>query len=94
MGFGTDLLGDLHRLQSNEFKIRAEVLSPQEILQSATTTAAKILRMEGKLGRLTPGAIADVILVDGNPLIDIECLTGQGDKIPWVIKSGQIFFRS
>jgi imidazolonepropionase-like amidohydrolase len=92
MGFGTDLLGELQNLQSNEFAIRAEVLSTQEILQSATTTAAKILKMEGKLGRLAAGATADLILVNGNPLTNIRCLLGQGDHIPLVMKRGQVFF--
>ena len=93
MGFGTDLLGELHSLQSNEFAIRAEVLSTQEILQSATTTAASVLKMDGKLGRLAPGAMADLILVNGNPLTNIRCLLGQGDHIPLVMKGGKIFFQ-
>ena len=59
MGFGTDLLGPSHRLQSNEFLIRREVLGAQQVIQSATTTAAEILRMEGKLGRIQASAFAD-----------------------------------
>jgi imidazolonepropionase-like amidohydrolase len=92
IGFGTDLLGESHRLQSDEFVIRNQVLPAQQILQSATTTAAKILRMENKLGRLVPGAIADVLLVRGNPLKQIACLTGNGENIPLVMKHGRIFF--
>jgi imidazolonepropionase-like amidohydrolase len=94
MGFGTDLLGELQSLQSNEFAIRAEVLTTQEILQSATTTAAKVLKMEGKVGRLMPGAFADLLLVNGNPLTNIRCLLGQGDHIPLVMKGGRVFFGS
>ena len=92
MGFGTDLLGESHRLQSNEFQIRAQVLSPAEIISSATTIGAEVLNMTGKLGRLAPGAFADVLVVDGNPLKDLSCLTGQGERIPLVMKGGQIQF--
>ena len=92
MGFGTDLLGASHRLQSNEFLIRAQVLSALEVLQSATTTAAEILRMEGRLGRIQPGAFADLLLVRGNPLKEIGCLAGNGENIPLVMKGGRICF--
>ncbi len=92
MGFGTDLLGESHRLQSDEFTIRSQVLSPAEIISSATTIGAEVLNMTGKLGRLIPGALADLLVVDGNPLKDLSCLTGQGERIPLVMKAGHIEF--
>ena len=92
MGFGTDLLGPSHRLQSNEFLIRTQVLSAQEVLQSATTTAAGILRMEGRLGRIQGDAFADLLLVRGNPLEQIGCLAGNGENIPLVMKGGRVCF--
>ena len=92
MGFGTDLLGESHRLQSDEFTIRAQVLSPAEVIASATTIGAEVLNMTGKLGRLTPGALADALVVDGNPFKDLACLTGQGERIPFVMKGGQVQF--
>lgn len=91
MGYGSDLLGPSQRLQSDEFRIRAEVLSNFDVLQSATVIGAEILNMQGKLGQLTAGAIADVLVVDGNPYQDISCLLGQGDHIPLVMKAGQIY---
>lgn len=48
--------------------------------------------MEGKLGRIAPDAIADLLVVDGNPLRDVACLLGQGEHIPLVMKSGQVQF--
>jgi imidazolonepropionase-like amidohydrolase len=92
MGFGTDLLGPSHRLQSDEFRIRTQVLSPLEVIQSATLTAAEVLNMQGQLGRLAAGAIADVLVVEGNPYKDINCLLGQGEHIPLVMKGGAIQF--
>jgi imidazolonepropionase-like amidohydrolase len=88
MAFGTDLLGEMHRHQSTEFAIRARVLPAHEIIASATTIAAEVLRMEGKLGVVAPGALADLLVVDGNPLTDIAVLTGQGERIAAILKDG------
>lgn len=91
MGFGSDLLGPSQRLQSDEFRIRAEVLSPFEIIQSATLIGAEVLNKAGQLGQLVAGAHADVLVVDGNPYKDIACMLGQGDHIPLVMKDGRIY---
>jgi imidazolonepropionase-like amidohydrolase len=92
MGYGSDLLGESQRLQSDEFRIRAEVLSPAEVIASATVIGAEVLGMENKLGRLVPGAFADVLVVDGNPFKSVDCLLGQGEHIPFVMKGGKISF--
>jgi len=92
MGFGSDLLGPSQRLQSDEFRIRAEVIGNQAALLAATTTAAEVLGLPEKLGCIAPGAWADMIVVDGNPLDDISCLLGQGERIPLVMKGGDIPF--
>ena len=92
MGFGSDLLGESQRLQSDEFRLRAEVLSPAEAVASATVVGAEVLGMPGRLGRLVPGALADILVVDGNPLRDVSCLLGQGERIPLVMKEGVVQF--
>ena len=92
MGFGTDLLGPSQRLQSEEFRIRAEILGPREVIASATVIGAEVLGMEGKLGRIVPGAWADLLVVEGDPLRDVACLLGQGERIPLVMKAGKIQF--
>ena len=86
IGFGTDLIGESHRLQSDEFRIRAEVLPPGEIIASTATVAAEILGMDGKPGVIEPGAIADMLVVDGNPLRDLNCLLGQGEHLELIMK--------
>ena len=90
MGYGSDLLGESQRLQSDEFRLRAEVLSPAEILRSATVIGAEVLGQSGQLGEIVPGAHADVLIVDGNPLASLDCLLGQGERIPMVMKGGKI----
>jgi imidazolonepropionase-like amidohydrolase len=88
VAFGTDLLGQLQMAQSREFELRARVLSPLDIIRSATTIGAQVLRMEGKLGCLTPGAFADILLVDGDPLADLSVLAGQGERLAGIMKGG------
>ncbi|MCD5989524.1 amidohydrolase family protein [Pseudomonas syringae] len=90
MGYGSDLLGDMHQYQSHELQIRAEVLGNLAALRSATTVAAKILQREGLLGCIAEGAIADLLVVDGNPLESIECLVGQGENLAMIIQEGSI----
>ncbi|KNY11653.1 metal-dependent hydrolase family protein [Achromobacter piechaudii] len=90
IGYGSDLLGPSQRLQSDEFRIRNEVLSAQEVIQCATTTAAEVLNQVGQLGRIQAGALADVLLVDGNPYRDLSCLLGQGEHLALIMKGGVI----
>ena len=90
MGYGTDLLGPLHRLQSEEFLLRGEVLPAHEVIRSATLDAARVLRMEGKVGCIIPGAFADLIAVKGNPLKDLSLLTKQGRHMPVIVKGGEV----
>ena len=92
LAFGTDLLGGSHDLQSEEFLIRAQVQSNLEVLQSATIVGAELLGQAGRLGEIAPGACADLLLVDGNPLDNLACLTGQGERIPLVMQAGKLRF--
>ena len=89
VGYGSDLLGPLQVEQSREFIFRAEVLKPLEIIRQATIVGAEILRQEGKLGIVEPGAFADLIVVDGNPLKKLELFLDQGAHLPVIMKAGK-----
>lgn len=93
MGFGSDLLGESHVHQSQELKLRADIVGNADAIRCATSVAAKILQREGKLGCIAVGAEADILFVKGNPLKDINVLLGQGEGLSAVMKSGR-FFRS
>ncbi|MBP0446316.1 amidohydrolase family protein [Roseomonas sp. SSH11] len=89
MAYGSDLLGEMHRHQSDEFILRGQVLPAMEVIRSATVNAAKVVRQEGRLGVIAPGAHADLVVVDGDPLADLSLLTGQGRHMPAILKAGR-----
>src|SRR5580704_7587809 len=68
IGYGTDLLGPMHRHQSREFVLRAEAMAPFEVIRSATMVNAELLNRAGELGVIAPEARADLIAIDGDPL--------------------------
>jgi imidazolonepropionase-like amidohydrolase len=94
MAYGSDLLGDMHRHQSEEFVIRGRVLPAQTVIASATHIAAKLCHMEGQIGTVAPGAHADLVVVNGNPLADLSLLTGQGAHMPMIMKGGEFAKRT
>jgi imidazolonepropionase-like amidohydrolase len=94
IGFGTDLLGPMHRHQSRELVIRAEAMSPFDIIRSATILNADLLNRAGEIGVIAPGARADLLAVDGDPLADISLLDGQGEHLSHIMKDGVCYKRS
>ena len=89
MGFGTDLLGPLQERQNQEFLIRSEVLAPLDVLRSATSINAALVNRSGELGTIAEGAVADILVVDGDPLGDLGLLQDQGRHIPVIMKDGR-----
>jgi imidazolonepropionase-like amidohydrolase len=89
IGFGTDLLGKLMPQQSIEFRLRRETCQPIEILRSATSINAALLQMEGRLGVIAPGAFADILIVEGNPLDDVTLLETH-ENIRCILRDGRI----
>jgi imidazolonepropionase-like amidohydrolase len=89
--YGTDLFADMHDQQLREFLIRREIQPPADLIRSATSTAARLLRRDGELGVLAPGALADLLVVDGNPLEDITVLTTPERTLKLIMKEGTIY---
>lgn len=89
MAYGSDLLGAMHARQSEEFIIRGQALPAHEVVGAATHVSAALLRKEGEIGVVAPGARADLVVIDGDPLQDLTLLTGQGAHMPAIMQSGR-----
>ncbi|MBB3051622.1 imidazolonepropionase-like amidohydrolase [Prauserella isguenensis] len=79
LAYGSDLLGGMQRRQNEEFRIRAQVQRPLDVIRAATTNAAALVGMRGELGTLAPGAHADLVVLDEDPLADVTVLADPGN---------------
>lgn len=89
IAFGTDAGGfDWNENQAKEFSYMVKWgMTPMQAIKSATTVAAELLDMSGKLGEISPGAFADIVAVKEDPLKDITAL----ERISFVMKNGTIY---
>ena len=75
VAFGTDAGVIPHGINGRQLALYVENgLSPAATLQSATRWAAELMGWEDRVGSLTPGHYADLVVVDGDPLADIRTL--------------------
>jgi len=98
--FGTDMVASIEskRAQVTEFTLRSGWFSNAEILKQATSVNAEALELSGprnpypgKLGVIEEGAYADLLLINGNPIADIEILTNPEDNLALIMKDGKIY---
>jgi len=103
--FGTDLLSDWENAveydkdANLEFKWLAKFMSNVEVLKMATSNAAELARLsgpnnpyqDGPTGVIEEGAYADILLVNGNPLEDIEVMTSPDENFDLIMKDGVIY---
>ena len=87
---GTDAGGHEHNINARELQYLVEAgLTPMQALQSATGWAAECLGLERDLGTVTPGSLADLVAVDGDPLQDIALLQDV-QRIKLVLQGGAV----
>ena len=89
IAFGTDIGGiPWSEPIAQEFPRMVEFgMTPMQAIQSATSRAAELLEMKGRLGVIAPGAYADVVAVSGDPLTDVKVL----ENVGFVMKDGKVF---
>ncbi len=99
VAFGTDILFDAARAarQGTQLEAMTRWYSPAEVLKMATADNAALLALSdrrnpypGKLGVVEVGALADLLLVDGDPVADITLLSDPGKNLLVIMKNGKI----
>lgn len=89
IAFGTDM-GGIRWTEpiANEFGLMVKFgMSPMDAIKSATSTAANLLDMKGDIGVIAPGAFADIMAVQGDPVANVEALK----SVKFVMKDGNVF---
>ncbi len=88
LGFGTDLLGEAQTWQNREFAIRAELEPARDVLDSMYRVNARLCGLEGEIGRISPGAAADLVVTDVDPLSNLAALAEPDKALSVVIARG------
>ena len=89
IGYGTDLCWSPKSYQPEGLLVHNEVMSPVEAIQNATIINAEIVRMENALGVIAPGALADLLVVDGDPTQDLGVLQNEGEHMTAIMANGK-----
>jgi imidazolonepropionase-like amidohydrolase len=89
IAFGTDIGGiPWTEPIAQEFGYMVKFgMTPMDAIRSATSRAAELLDQQGQLGEIRAGALADIVAVDGDPLVDIKEL----ERVRFVMKGGKVF---
>jgi len=90
IAYGSDLLGIMHRRQLEEFTLRSPVVPNVDLIRQATCNAARLFEMEDQIGQVKEDLLADLLVIDGDPLDDISALTTPETSLKMVMKEGRI----
>lgn len=100
MAWGTDILFNPARTETQGKQLAKLVrwFSPSDVLQMATSRNAELLALSGPrtpyaspLGIIAPGALADLLVVNGNPLDDISLIADPEASFPLIMKDGRVY---
>jgi len=87
VAYGTDSGVQPHGMNGRQLRVFVEAgMTPLDAIRSATLVNARLLRMDGKVGVLRPGAFGDIVAVPGNPLVDVTVV----ERPAFVMKGGRV----
>jgi len=90
IGSGTDIIGPFQYLKGRELALKSQVMGPMAAIVSATRTNAELLFLDDQIGTVEAGKLADLIVMDGNPLKNMTLFEKGLQKIVLVMKEGRI----
>ncbi len=86
---GSDVLGPMQPFKARELTLKARVMGPMAALIASTRTNAELVRREDEIGTAEEGKLADLIVVNGDPSVDIGCLEDPAN-VQVVVKRGRV----
>jgi imidazolonepropionase-like amidohydrolase len=87
VAYGTDAGVQIHGINGRQLAMYVEAgMTPLQAIQSATLVAARLLRMETKIGKIAPGFYGDLVAVAGDPLQDVRTV----ESPRFVMKEGRV----
>jgi imidazolonepropionase-like amidohydrolase len=89
VGSGSDLIGPRQNRRGLEIALKAAILGPMAAIQSATSVNAQIMRVDDRIGAVTPGRYADLVAVDFDPLAE-PALFDDPSRVVLVVRGGEI----
>jgi imidazolonepropionase-like amidohydrolase len=87
---GSDLLGPMQIYKGMELELKSRVLGPMGAIVATTKTNAELLKKEKDLGTIEAGKLADLILINGDPLKDMKLFQQYQEKITLIIQGGRV----
>jgi imidazolonepropionase-like amidohydrolase len=91
IGSGSDCLGPMQVYKARELELQARVMGPMNAIVASTKINAEIIGCDKLVGTLEAGKMADLIVVDGDPIKDIRVLQRFSDKIHVIMKGGEFY---
>ena len=90
IAFGTDAGVYAHGKNAKEFEYMVEAgMPPMEAIKAATTSAADLIGISNIVGSIEKGKLADIVAVDGDPLLDIKTM----QHMAFIMKDGKIYLQ-
>ena len=89
IGSGSDLLGEPMREKARELVLQARIIGPMGAIVAATKTNAELFGIADRIGTVEEGKVADMVVVDGDPLVDIGVLA-DASRVRVVVKEGEV----
>ena len=90
IGSGSDIIGPAQGRKGRELILKAQIMSPMEAIVSATKTNAEIAGLGDQLGTIEPGKLADLIVIDQDPLQDLQVFEQGLRHVLFVMKAGDV----
>ena len=90
IGSGSDLLGPMQIHKGEQLSLLARVLGPMEAIVATTRTNAEIIGQQDRLGTIAAGKLADLILVNSDPLADMTVFQNYAENITLIVQGGNI----